>query len=242
VNKRKAATALAAGAVCLAVLLGLAPARAQDTHTGHSGQGGHAGHAMPAAVPAAADDPHAAHRAHAAQTAAEGYRMSTARYEVPDLTLVDSHGRAQGLRALLQQERPVLLQFIYTTCTTVCPVLSATFAQAQKRLDAAKADYLMVSVSIDPEYDTPARLADYAKRFGAGGRWVFLTGKAEDIQASLRAFDSVYASFNKMNHQPATLVKGAGRSAWRRFDGFVSTDALMQEYAKLGTATTALAR
>lgn len=237
--ERRTVLEVALGTACLAVSLGLAPARAQDTHAGHSG---HAGHAIPAAAPAAADDPHAAHRAHMAQAATEGYRLSTARYDVPDVTLVDNHGHAQPLRALLQQERPVLLQFIYTTCTTVCPVLSATFAQAQKRLDAEKADYLMVSVTIDPEYDTPARLADYAKRFGAGGHWVFLTGKAEDIQASLRAFDSLYPSFNKMNHQPATLVKGAGGSTWRRFDGFVSADALMQEYAKLGTATTALAR
>lgn len=200
-----------------------APAQAHDNHG------------------ATAED-HSAHRAAMAPAAAAAYKLTTAHYEVPDVTLVDGSGVAVRLRELLAQPRPVFLQFIYTTCTTICPVLTATFAQVQGRLASAHADYLMVSVSIDPEYDTPKRLSAYAQRFSADGHWVFLTGKAEDIQASLRAFDALYPSFNKMNHQPATFLKAGEGASWLRFEGFVGADALMKEYAKLGSATTAMTR
>jgi len=194
-------------------------------------------------LPALAHDGHEAHGATmSSQAGAAKFRVTTARYETPDVALVDGSGATFRLRELLAQPRPVMLQFIYTTCTTICPVLSATFAQLQSKLAPSHADYLMVSISIDPEYDTSKRLSEYAQRFGADGHWLFLTGKSDSIQATLRAFDSLYPSFNKMNHQPVTFLKAAGGSSWRRFDGFVSADALMQEYVNLGTETTAMTR
>lgn len=184
---------------------------------------------------AQAHDAHAHHPAPAGAAAA-GYKLTSARYTVPDVTLVSGEGKLVPLRALLQQYRSVLLQFVYTTCTTVCPVLSATFAQAQAQLAATHADYLMVSISIDPEHDTPQKLAAYAQRFDAGPKWTFLTGKADAIQAALRAFDSTYPSFNKMNHQPTTFLKPAGGDVWKRIDGFAGVDELMQVFATLGTS------
>lgn len=189
---------------------------------------------------AQAHDAHA-HHAMPAGAAGSGYKLSSARYTVPDITLVSSDGKLVSLRALLQQHRPVLLQFVYTTCTTVCPVLSATFSQAQGRLAARQADYAMVSISIDPEHDTPQKLAAYAQRFDAGPRWTFLTGKADAIHAALRAFDATYPSNNKMNHQPITFLKPADAEVWKRIDGFAAVDELMQVYATLGTSPTTVA-
>ncbi|MDP2064992.1 MAG: SCO family protein [Burkholderiaceae bacterium] len=191
---------------------------------------------------AQAHDAHQAHHDMMAKGAAVGYKVSHARYTVPDITLVSSTGAPVRLQALLQEPRPVLLQFIYTTCTTICPVLSATFSQAQARLAAQHADYRMVSISIDPEYDTPQKLASYAQRYQASPQWTFLTGKASDIQATLRAFESIYPSFNKMNHEPATFLKVGSGARWERIDGFVSVDELMREYAGLMRSGKSLAQ
>jgi protein SCO1/2 len=85
----------------------------------------------------------------------------------------------------------------------------------------------MVSVSIDPEEDTPARLTEYAKRFGAGAQWSFYTGSVESSIAVQRAFD-VYRG-DKMNHSPVTLFRPAPGRAWVRLDGFATPDAVLGE-------------
>src|SRR5438105_915954 len=75
-----------------------------------------------------------------------------------------------SLTALLNCPGPVVLQFIFATCTTVCPVMTATLAAAQDQLSPAR----MISITIDPENDTPAVLQEYAHKFNAGPRWYFL--------------------------------------------------------------------
>jgi protein SCO1/2 len=152
---------------------------------------------------------------------------STANYPVPDVTLV----RADGVRVKLAQElddsRPVLLDFIYTTCTTICPVLSQTFTEVQKRLGSDASKVKMISISIDPEEDTPARLSDYAKRFRAGAQWQFYTGTIEASIATQRAFDAYRG--DKMSHSPVTFFRGAAGQPWVRLDGFATPDALVSE-------------
>src|SRR5436309_5440514 len=92
------------------------------------------------------------------------YVRSVARYTPPDVTLVDATGARVPLSAALNRPGSVVLQFIFTTCPSVCPALSATLAAAREDLgDEAS----LVSISIDPEYDTPARLRDYSRRFSA---------------------------------------------------------------------------
>jgi protein SCO1 len=170
-------------------------------------------------------DPHAHHH-HAMQDPPPVVR-TTGRYSVPDVTLVRSDGARVIFSHELEDGRPVLLDFIYTTCTTICPVMSQTFAEVQKRLGADASKVRMVSVSIDPEEDTPARLAEYAKRYQAGAQWTFYTGTAEASIAVQRAFD-VYRG-DKMNHSPATLFRPAPGQPWVRLDGFATPDAVLGE-------------
>src|ERR1043165_3540276 len=108
----------------------------------------------------------------AAQTR-EGFTRTVASYDVPDVSLVDMNGARVCLGSVLKYDGPVLLQFIVTTCPTICPVMSGTFSAAQERLGAGAARARMVSISIDPEQDTPERLREYARKFKAGqpGAW-----------------------------------------------------------------------
>jgi protein SCO1/2 len=148
-------------------------------------------------------------------------------YSIPDVQLVRADGKTVDLSRELNDGRPVVLNFIYTTCTSVCPLTSQTFAELQRKLGAARNSVHLVSISIDPEQDTPARLRDYAQRFGAGTDWNFYTGTLAASTAAQRAFN-VYRG-DKMDHAPATLVRLTAGARWVRIDGFATADDLLKE-------------
>lgn len=100
---------------------------------------------------------------------------------LPAFSLTDQHGNAitqDDLRGHVW-----IANFIFTRCPTVCPVATRTMQKLQARTDSR---VHLVSISVDPEYDTPARLAAYAKKFGADpARWRFLTGDPAAIKATV---------------------------------------------------------
>ena len=147
--------------------------------------------------------------------------------DIPDVQLIDAEGEVVALRGLLESKHPVALNFIFTTCTTICPVMTVTFAQMQRTLGAAAEDLQLVSVSIDPEYDRPGVLKAYASQFQAEENWTFLTGDSKDIANVLRSFDSYAGS--KMNHQPVTLLHSPDSDGWIRIEGLASGASLAQE-------------
>ncbi len=180
----------------------------------------HQGHRMDAM----SGDEHAAHRAAARN---RDYVVTQERYSVPDLELIDETGRAVALTTLFEGDQPVALNFIFTTCTTICPVMTATFAQLRRELGVEAEQVRFVSITIDPEYDRPEVLQEYAQRFGAGEGWSFLTGDGADISRVLQRFDAYAGS--KMNHRPITLLKSPESSSWIRIDGLASGGDLARE-------------
>lgn len=171
-----------------------------------------------------AADQHAAHRA---AMAAPRYEITSGRYDVPDVVLLNQSDTEVSLRALLDADEPIALNFIFTTCTTICPVMTATFSQMQRELGARSEEIRLVSISIDPEYDRPRVLGEYASRFGAGSNWVFLTGDGDDVANVLRSFDAYAGS--KMNHRAVTLLRKPGSDSWVRIDGLTSGSSLASE-------------
>ena len=169
-------------------------------------------------------DPHAAHKAAMNKP---HYTVTDANYDIPDVQLIDANGEVVALRDLLESEHPVALNFIFTTCTTICPVMTVTFAQMQRTLGSAAEDLQLVSVSIDPEYDRPGVLKAYASQFQAEKNWTFLTGDSNDIANVLRSFDSYAGS--KMNHQPVTLLRNPDSDGWIRIEGLANGASLAQE-------------
>ncbi|WP_372527408.1 SCO family protein [Piscinibacter sp.] len=169
-----------------------------------------------------AADPHAQHHHMLPETT-----RSTADYAAPRVQLVRADGRPVWLTDELNDGRPVVMNFIYTTCTSICPMSSQTFSELQNKLAAARDSVHLVSISIDPEQDTPARLAAYAKKFGAGTQWQHYTGTLAASTAAQRAFD-VYRG-DKMSHTPVTLLRKAPGDRWVRIDGFATADQLLAE-------------
>jgi protein SCO1 len=113
----------------------------------------------------------------------------------------------------------------------VCPVLTATFSQVQAALGDERNALRMVSISIDPEHDTPARLAAYAAKFHAGPQWRFLTGSLSDIVAVQKAFDAYRGE--KTSHVPLTFLRASPDAPWVRIEGFASAAELVREYHAL---------
>ena len=167
-------------------------------------------------------DAHAHHRQATPETT-----RSIVEYTIPDVKLVRADGRTVELSRELDDGRPVVLDFIYTTCTSICPLTSQTFADLQRKLGAQRDAVHLVSISIDPEQDTPARLHDYAEKFGAGPAWQHYTGTLAASIATQRAFN-VYRG-GKMNHAPVTLVRIAPGNRWIRIDGFATAEQLLGE-------------
>jgi len=161
------------------------------------------------------------HSMHMKMMQSRDYKISSEQYNIPDVTLIDADGHKTSLATLLSSDEPVALNFIFTTCKTICPVMTATFASMQSKLDQAQLKQLrVISISIDPEYDRPSVLRAYADKFKASHSWVFLTGDSVDINNVMRAFEAYTGS--KMNHQPVTFLRKSPKQPWWRVDGLAS--------------------
>lgn len=182
------------------------------------------------AFAAHAGDEHEHHHHHAVQES-PGYARHAANYQVPETTLVRSDGAKTVFPQAIDDGKPVVLNFIYTSCTAICPILSQSFSGFQDQLGADRDKVHLVSISIDPEEDTPKRLAAYAKRFDAGQEWAFYTGSAKASVSMQKAFQAYFG--DKMHHRPVTFMRAAPGQPWVRLDGFATPADLVAEYRQM---------
>lgn len=183
------------------------------------------GRAAPAALPDPAAD--LCHTPPAPGPGGDGPLRSSADVQLPAVRLRRHDGATVLLPTALGDDQPVLLNFIFTSCTTICPPMAQIFAATQELLGARRTQVQMVSISIDPAHDHPARLREYAARFDAGPQWRFHTGQPADIDAVQRAFN-VYRP-DKMGHTPVTFVRARAARRWVRLDGFATPQQLIRE-------------
>jgi protein SCO1/2 len=163
--------------------------------------------------------------------AAPAYQRTLEKYTVPDVTLIDQDGKHVKLGSLVDSGKPVVVDFIYGTCTTICPVLSAGYTNFQRKLGSNTRAVQLISISIDPEHDTPAVMKKYLKNYRAQPGWDFLTGSRENIDRVMRAFDAYIP--NKMSHYPIMFMKAPGDAQWVRIYGLIGTSDFMNEYTKV---------
>jgi protein SCO1 len=160
------------------------------------------------------------------------YHRTIENYTVPDVVLVNQNGDKVHLKEYLNSDKPVIVDFIYGTCTTICPVLSAGFTNLQRKLGADAQKVQLVSITIDPEHDTPKIMKEYLKRFRAKPGWDFLTGSRQDINTVMRAFDAWIP--DKMSHFPLNLIREPESGKWVRIFGLMSGSEFMAECQKVG--------
>ena len=151
--------------------------------------------------------------------------VDTTKINIPDVELLDQNGRKINFYTDLVKGRTVVINFIFTTCTTICPPLGATFARLQKELgDKAGRDVRFISISVDPATDTPERLKSWAAKFHGSESWTLVTGDKPKVDELLRALGGSAA--RREDHSPTMLI--GNEHGWTRTYGLAKTGQLVQ--------------
>jgi len=173
---------------------------------------------------------HADHSAHMAMMKMAQQR-SIETYSLPSVELVNQEGEIRQLPTILSSDKLVVVDFIFTTCTTICPVLSAGLSGFQDALGDRAQNIKIVSITIDPEHDTPEKLKAYSAKYDMKSSRELLTGQRKDINAVMRAFHADMP--NKMTHYPLTFFRAPGKQEWVRVSGLMSIGDMLKEYNNL---------
>lgn len=161
------------------------------------------------------------------EASTESHEAGDTKINVPDVELLDQNGRKIRFYTDLVKGQTVAINFIFTTCTTICPPLGATFARVQKELgDKAGRDVRLISISVDPATDTPERLKAWGAKFHAGEGWTFVTGHKTQVDELLRALGA--SSARREDHSPTVLIGNDAHGIWTRTYGLAKSSQLVQ--------------
>ena len=201
--------------------LAATPARAQHDHAGHAGHDPHAAHKAMMHGAAPADDREIA-------TEVEGG------FDIPDVPVLTQDGEAVHFYSDLVAGRTVVMNFVFTTCTTICPPMGANFGRLQKELgDRLGRDVHLISVSVDPTTDTPERLKAWATKFGAQEGWTLVTGDQQEMERLLKALEVFTADI--ADHAPIVLIGNDPAGEWTRAYGLAGPKTLAEIVDRVGS-------
>ena len=136
-----------------------------------------------------------------------------------NIVLTTQDGKQVRFYDDLLKGKSVAINIIYTSCTDECPLETARMSEVQRLLGPRMGrDIVFYSISIDPEHDTPAVLKDYAKKFGVGPGWLFLTGKKDDITALTKKLGLSRTSdlANRDGHASSLMLGNEPTGQWMR--------------------------
>jgi len=151
---------------------------------------------------------------------------ATRKVVVPDVEVLDQDGNHLHFYSDLIKGKTVAINFIFTTCTTICPPLAATFARVQKEMgDRVGRDVHLISISVDPVTDTPERLKAWGAKFKAGAGWTFVTGDKQEIDKLLNALGASVA--RREDHSPTVIVVNDSKDVWTRTYGLAGSSQMV---------------
>jgi len=153
--------------------------------------------------------------------------VAAARSYFTDTELIDQNGEVHRFYSDLLDGKIVVIDSVFTTCTLVCPVLG----QKMKSLQAAAGDrlgkdVLLLSISVDPETDTPAKLHAFGEQFEAKEGWYFLTGSRENVARVLGKLG--FAVDDKESHSTIVLMGNEQTGLWKKTNGLSSSGELIE--------------
>ena len=135
-----------------------------------------------------------------------------------DTRLLDQDGREVRFYTDALRGKIVLISFLYTSCTDICPILMSHLSDVQNSLgDRFGKDVFFVSISVDPEDDTPEELKGYAERFETKPGWTFLTGPKKDVDAVIRRFGEFQEDFE--DHSMTFVLGDVKNARWSKMRG-----------------------
>jgi protein SCO1/2 len=179
----------------------------------------HAQHKM---VATDSDDPHAQHK----MMAAASGETTMAKVDLPGgLSMLNRFGEKVNLLEDVIGERVVAINFVYTNCTTVCPVTSSIFSMVQTDIGAQMgAEVALITITVDPARDNPHRMRSFSKNFNPGDGWSWLTGEKASVDKALKSLGAYTPNFE--DHPAMVLIGDARHSKWYRLYGFPAPGAI----------------
>lgn len=171
-------------------------------------------------------------------SAAKAPELTSSFVPIPNVELATHEGRSVRFYDDLVHEQVVVVQFFFVHCEGICPLSTGKMLALQEALGPRLGrEVFFLSVTLDPERDTPAVLAEHAREIGAGPGWTFLTGAAADIEALRRrlgVFDLDPLIDADRNQHAGVLVLGNDRKErWTMKPATLSTRFLMQALERL---------
>jgi protein SCO1/2 len=176
----------------------------------------------PAAKPAAPAPPHDhSHMTNASEASSPAQKYFT------DVELIDQNGKKVRFYSDVLKGKTVVVNAFFTTCTSVCPPMNRNMEKIQEVLGARVGrDVFLVSITVDPENDTPARMKEYAQKFHAGPGWIFLTGKKENLDWALYKLGQYVEK--KDDHTTIFIIGNEPTGLWKKAFGMANVAELVQ--------------
>jgi len=144
-----------------------------------------------------------------------------------DVELINQDGKKVRFYSDVLKGKTVIVNAFFTSCTSVCPPMNRNMEKIQEALgDRIGRDVFLVSMTVDPETDTPARMKDYAKKFHAGPGWIFLTGKKENLDWALYKLGQYVET--KDDHTTVLIIGNEPTGLWKKAFGMANVAELVQ--------------
>ena len=176
----------------------------------------------PPAKPAAPPAPH--DHSHMSQTPEQS---TPAEKYFTDVELINQDGKKVRFYSDVLKGKTVVVNAFFTSCTSVCPPMNRNMQKIQEALgERVGRDVFFVSITVDPEVDTPARLKEYAKNFHAGPGWTFLTGKKENLDWALYKLGQYVE--RKDDHTTVFIIGNEKTGLWKKALGIANVAELVQ--------------
>ena len=144
-----------------------------------------------------------------------------------DVELINQDGQKMRFYNDVLKDKVVVINTFFATCAGVCPPINRTLERMQEALgDRLGKDAFLVSMSVDPETDTPVRLKEYSRRFHARPGWIFLTGKKENVDWALYKLGQYVET--KDGHTTIIIIGNEPKGLWKKAFGLAKADELMK--------------
>jgi len=144
-----------------------------------------------------------------------------------DVELINQDGEKMRFYSDVLKNKVVIINAFFSTCTSVCPPINRNLEKIQEALgDRLGKDVFLVSISVDPETDTPTRLKEYSHRFHARPGWMFLTGKKENVDWALYKLGQYVET--KDDHSTVIIIGNEPKGLWKKALGLAKADELVR--------------
>ena len=144
-----------------------------------------------------------------------------------DVELITQDGQKVRFYNDVLKNKVVVINTFFTTCKSICPPMNRNFEKIQEALgDRLGKDVFLISITVDPETDTPTRLKEYGKRFHAGPGWLFLTGKKENVDWALYKLGQYVET--KDEHTSIFIIGNEPKGLWKKAMGLAKAEELIR--------------